>query len=274
LVRKQARTLYEQLIAPVEAHLLPNRTLVIELDEGLDGLPMEALLDSRFRYLGERGPLLSSLGVLYQPDHSAGPQITPQTPTLVVAVSAPPLDVGPPVAPLPDVVSEGEMIAGRFRSVTLLTEKQATLDETLQRLPSARIFHFAGHSSNSYAVPGIMLFDGIATTVAMEKLQGPVPQLVVLSACDTEEGGTGSADDADSLVGHFVRSGVPRVVATRWNVDSAATRAFMNQFYEHLLKGSSVEEAIFRAQAFLRNQSATAHPSYWAAFATFGSSSD
>jgi CHAT domain-containing protein len=274
LVRKQARTLYEQLIAPVEAHLLPNRTLVIELDEALDGLPMEALLDPRFRYLGERGPLLSSLGVLYQLDHSAGPQITPQTPALVVAVSAPHLDDGPPVAPLPDVVSEGEMIAGRFRSVTLLTENQATLNETLQRLPPARIFHFAGHSSNSYAVPGLMLFDGIATTVALEKQQGPVPQLVVLSACDTEAGGTGSADDADSLVGHFVRSGVPRVVATRWNVDSAATRAFMDQFYEHLLKGSSVEEAIFSAQTFLRNQSATAHPSYWAAFATFGSSSD
>jgi CHAT domain-containing protein len=272
LVRKQARSLYEQLIGPIESHLQPDRTLMIELDEGLDGLPMEALLDSQSRYLGERGPLLTSLGILYEPHSKGELRITPDTPALVVVVSAPRLDLGSALVSLPDVVSEGERVAGRFRSATLLTDRQATLVDTLQRIPAAGVFHFAGHASNSYTFPGLLLSDAVLTTAALERQNLAATQLVVLSACDTLDTSVGSGESAEGLVGHFVRAGVPRVVASRWNVDSGSTNRFMNKFYEHLLGGASVEQAIAFAQAALRSEPATAHPSYWAAFAAFGSS--
>jgi len=271
LVRRQARNLYQRLIAPIEPYFQSGRTLIIELDEGLNGLPMEALLDSQSHYLGERGPLLSSLGIFYETQTQGELRITTDTPALVVAVSAPRSDLGPSVLSLPDVVSEGELVARRFRAASLLTDRNATLHETLQRIPTTGVFHFAGHASKSYSMPGLLLSDTALTARSLEKLKVSRTQLVVLSACDTEAGALGSVEAADSLVGYFVRAGVPRVVASRWNVDSALTRQFMNAFYAQLLAGSSVEESLFQAQRAMRSQLVFVHPFYWAAFTVFGS---
>jgi CHAT domain-containing protein len=271
LVRKQAKHLYQQLIAPVESHLQSDRALVIELDEGLDGLPMEALLDANNHYLGERGPMITSFGLLYEPREIPEPRISRDTPALIAAVSAPHGKMENPVPSLPDVVTEGEAVANRFVSARLLTGQSATLHEIMERISDSGVFHFAGHASNSYTMPGLLLSDTTLTAKSLEKFKVFRTQLVVLSACDTEEGALGSVEAADSVVGYFVRAGVPRVVASRWNVDSALTRQFMNVFYAHLVTGLSVEESISKAQSALRGQPANAHPFYWASFTVFGS---
>jgi CHAT domain-containing protein len=270
LVRKQAKLLYAQLIGPIETHLQSDRALIIELDEGLNGLPMEALLDANNHYLGERGPVIYSFGFLYEAQEILEPRISRDTSALVVAVPAPHANLESSVPPLPDVVTEGETVANRFVSARLLTGQSATLRDALEHIPDSGVFHFAGHSSNSYTTPGILLSDTTLTAKSLEKFQVSRTQLVVLSACDTEAGALGSVEAADSLVGYFVRAGVPRVVASRWNVDSALTQQFMNVFYVHLLGGSSVEESIFQAQKTMRNQSMTVHPYYWAVFTVFG----
>src|SRR5208282_6745405 len=95
-------------------------------------------------------------------------------------------------------------------------------------------------------------------------------QLAVFSACDTQDGSTGGIYEADSMVRIFLRAGVPHVVASRWNVDSAATRQFMSLFYRALLEGSSVAESIHQAQVGLRSISGMTHPYYWSAFTNFG----
>ena len=271
LVRKQARHLYDQLIGPVESNLLRDRTLVIELDEGLNGLPIEALLDRNNHYLGERGAVVSSFGLLYETQAIPEFGISRDTPALVVAVSAPHGTLGTPVPSLPDVITEGEAVANHFMSAHLLAGQIATLRETMERLPDAEVFHFAGHASDSYTTPGLLLSDATLTAKSLENLKVSKTRLAVLSACDTEAGALGNVEAADSLVGYFVRAGVPRVVASRWNVDSATTQQFMNAFYTRLLGGSSVEESIFQAQSALRGRSESVHPFYWAAFAVFGS---
>lgn len=271
LIRKQARALYDQLIGPIEAYLQPGRELIIELDEALSDLPMEALLDRNNHYLGERAPVLSSLGILYPDGESAAPQIGPGTPALVVAVSSPHGETAYGVHPLPDVVAEGEAVASHFRNAHLLTGQRANVQDTLQGIPYSGVFHFAGHASNSPAASALLLSDAPLTAKSLATLKVSKTYLVVLSACDTDAGALGTADAADSLVGYFARAGVPRVVASRWNVDSAFTRQFMNAFYEHLLAGSSVEESVFRAQNAMRTQSIAAHPFYWTAFTVFGS---
>jgi len=57
-------------------------------------------------------------------------------------------------------------------------------------------------------------------------------------------------------------------VATRWNVDSTSTVSLMELFYERLLAGASVPQALASAEAALRQK--TPHPYYWAAFDAFG----
>jgi CHAT domain-containing protein len=271
LVRTLAKHLYDQLIGPVESNLQSDRALIIELDEGLSGLPMEALLDADNHYLGERGPVISSFGLLYEPQTTREPRIGRDTTALVVAVSSPHGKLENPVPSLPDVITEGEAVANHFTSARLLTDQSATLRETIESISDSEVFHFAGHASNSYSMPGLLLSDTTLTAKSLEKFKVSRTRLAVLSACDTEAGALGNAEAADSLAGYFVRAGVPRVVASRWNVDSTLTRQFMNVFYTHLLGGSSVEESIFQAQNALRGRSANAHPFYWAAFTVFSS---
>lgn len=271
LVRTKAKHLYDQLIGPVESNLQSDRALIIELDEGLSGLPMEALLDPNNHYLGERGPVISSFGLLYEQQTIPEPRIGRDTTALVVAVSSPHAKLENPVPSLPDVIKEGQAVANHFSSARLLTDQSATLRETIEQIPKFEVFHFAGHASNSYTMPGLLLSDTTLTAKSLEKFRVPRTRLVVLSACDTEAGALGSVEAADSLVGYFVRAGVSRVIASRWNVDSAFTQQFMTTFYAQLLGGSSVEASIFQAQNALRRQSANAHPFYWASFTVFGS---
>jgi len=270
LVRKLGRHLYDQLIGPVESNLQADRTLAIELDEGFSGLPMEALVDRNNHYLGERGPVISSFGLLYETQSIPALRISRDTPALVVAVSSPRGTLGAPVPSLPDVITEGEAVANRFISARLLTGQNGTLHETLELLPDSEVFHFAGHASDSYTMPGLLVSDATLTAKSLESLKVPKTRLAVLSACDTQAGALGKVEAADSLVGYFVRAGVPRVVASRWNVDSSATQQLMNAFYTRLLQGSSVEESIFEAQSALRRRSESVHPFYWAGFTTFG----
>jgi CHAT domain-containing protein len=61
-LRRDGRSLYEELIAPVEEQLAPGRTLVIEAEGWLARVPFEALLDENDRYLIERAPIVHSLG--------------------------------------------------------------------------------------------------------------------------------------------------------------------------------------------------------------------
>jgi CHAT domain-containing protein/tetratricopeptide (TPR) repeat protein len=269
-LRRTSHALYDLLVAPIEQYLSPDRTLVIELDEGLDGLPFSALFDTQDRYLTDRWPIVISLGIYYRPDARAYLPINADTTALVAAV---PVAAGAndlEVSPLPDAVLEGDMVAHSFQSVRLLTGKEATTDAIHSFLPGAAVFHFAGHATNSSQRTGLLLYDSVLGASSLSKASVSRLQLAVFSACDTQDGSDKGVYDSDSLVRVFLRLGVPRVVASRWNVDSRVTQQFMDLFYRALLSGSSVAEAIRHAQSVLRDQPRLGHPYYWSAFAAFG----
>jgi CHAT domain-containing protein/cytochrome c-type biogenesis protein CcmH/NrfG len=266
--REQGRRLYDQLIAPIERYLTHDRTLVVELDDSLNGLPVEALVDSEFHYLGARSPVLSSLGLLYASPSLVRPHITAGTSALVVAVPSPHI-AGVVVEPLPDVVAEAELVAKHFQKAELLTETRGTLRATLDAIPNSDLFHFAGHSGY-FPKTGLALSDALLSASAFEQNSLGKMRLAVLSACDTQDAAPETFESSEGLVAYFLRAQVPRVVASRWRVDSGSTRRFMNQFYDELVATSSVESAMFKAQRVLRDQPETAHPYYWAAFSEFG----
>jgi len=268
-LRKSSRGLYDLLVAPVEQYLSPDRILVIELDEGLEGLPFEALLDPGNHYLADRVPIISSLGIYYGLNsHDAA--ITQRSRALIAAVSVSSVTDDLPVPPLPEAATEGEMVANAFIGSRLLAGNAATIPAVLSQISGVSVFHFAGHAISSPERSGLSLFDGLlsADLVKRESLFGM--QLAVFSACDTQNGKDGGIYDADSLAGFFLRAGVPHIVASRWRVDSAATQQFMNLFYGALLSGQSVADSIRQAQTRLRSSPGMAHPFYWSAFTAFG----
>ena len=268
-LKQNGRVLYDLLAAPIEQHLSVGRTLVIELDEALAGLPFDALLDNQDHYFVDRGPIVSSLGIYYQsPSRTLAP-ITAEMSALVAAVPTSQAVTDTPLSPLPDAALEGETVATTFISARLLSGREATVNAVLSQLPYTSIFHFAGHAISSSQRTGLLLSDAILDASSLRENSLSKMRLAVFSACDTQDG-TSGVYASDSLVRAFLRAGVPQVVASRWSVDSGATREFMVLFYRALLRGGSVAESVRQAQADLRSQPGMAHPYYWSAFTAFG----
>jgi CHAT domain-containing protein/tetratricopeptide (TPR) repeat protein len=274
-LRREGRSLYAELIAPVEEQLAPGRTLVIEAEGWLARVPFEALLDGNGRYLIERAPIVHSLGQDLQARLRTDTAFSADLPALVVGSTASSTADG--LIPVPGVAAEADTVASDFHAARVLKGGEATLSAVRNELPGAAVFHFAGHSLATPQRTGLLLEaeDGNAKAPrlldanAVRQLPLASLQLAVLSACNTASG-SGGSNGLDSITDAFVRAGVPHVVASRWAVDSVQTQGLMEDFYRNALSGQSVSDAIrLMSQKMLANPR-TSHPYYWSAFAAYG----
>ncbi len=274
-LRRDARSLYQALIAPVEQRLAPGRTLVIEADGWLARVPFEALLDSHDHYLLERAPIVHSLGQDSETRLRNGTGISADLPALVVGSAA--SSSGDGLIPLPDVAEEADAVAHGFHFARVLEGREATLTAVRSELPDAAVFHFAGHSLATPDRTGLMLAGGdeqaktpsLLDAAAVRHLHLQSLQLAVLSACSTASG-SGGSNGFNSVTDALLRAGVPHVVASRWPVDSAETRGFVEDFYRNALSGQLVSEALRQTARNMLANPRTAHPYYWSAFSAYG----
>jgi CHAT domain-containing protein len=191
--------------------------------------------------------------------------------------------------PLPDTAGE-VAAAGRAlgaSSAAILTGAGAT--ETAVRnagLDRYAVLYFATHGLlpgelHCQAEPGLVLSppaapaapasDGLlsASEIANLKLNA---DLVVLSACNTAaEGGTKFGGGAlEGLADAFFDAGARAVLASHWQVPSAATAKLMTAVFARYGKDRDLAEDLRAAQL---SQIATgAHPFDWAAFTLIGDS--
>ena len=144
------------------------------------------------------------------------------------------------------------------------------------------IVHFATHGwiDDAYpALSGIVLsrFDaegrprgGFLRVHEIERLDIS-SDLVVLSACQTALGETVRGEGIVGMAHAFFRAGARRLVVSHWRVDDQATAALMQRFYEHLLLDRDPpDEALAKAQRWLRLDTEWHAPSYWSAFTLQG----
>ncbi|HEX6737231.1 MAG TPA: CHAT domain-containing protein, partial [Vicinamibacteria bacterium] len=91
--------------------------------------------------------------------------------------------------------------------------------------------------------------------------------LVVLSGCRTALGREVRGEGLVGLTRAFMYAGAPRVVASLWKVDDAATADLMKGFYQGLLRrGLRPAAALREAQLAMSRSRRFAAPYYWAAF--------
>jgi CHAT domain-containing protein len=273
-IRTFAQQLHRILIAPVADRLRPGATLVIDADEALSGIAFQALLDMQGQYLAWRHPLVYSLGLRYLATlNENDPPFTSDMKTLAVAGTA--IGQGAELRPLADAVAEATSVGSRFHHSRLLAGNEASLAAVRAGLLHSEIFHFAGHAGTMTGRKGLLLASdtkrertSVFDSSVLEGDSLPSVRLAVLSACSTESGSRGNMLDSESLALAFLRAGVPHVVATRWDVDSASSAALMRLFYDELLSGEPVAKALADAETRIRERAA--HPYYWAAFDAFG----
>jgi CHAT domain-containing protein len=279
-LRQEGRNLYDLLVAPFEAHLEPNRFLIVEPDSILSDVPWPALVDSRGDYLGSQFIIVVSPGLGYWLNLRSAATISPEQTALVVGMPTLASVVASRFSPLPDADREAQSIASQFRHSRLLCGKEVTSLAIRQELSRSHVFHFAGHAVSGVKHSGLVLASltdpdrnanepTLLSASDLEKATLQRLQLVVLSACgtaETEKGFTGP----DTLVRGFLRAGIPHVIASRWPVDSHTTQQTMTEFYKGLFQGEPSSKALQQATETVRLQPATSHPYYWAAFSSYG----
>jgi len=95
--------------------------------------------------------------------------------------------------------------------------------------------------------------------------------LVVLSACQTALGKDIKGEGLIGLTRGFMYAGVPRVVASLWQIDDRATAELMKRFYASMLTGGQRPASALRdAQIALSKIKGWDSPYYWAAFTLQG----
>ena len=196
--------------------------------------------------------------------------------------------------PLPDTAGEVEIVGRSFGagSGSILTGSAAT--ETAVRgahLDQYNVVYFATHGVlpgelHCQAEPGLVLSpppggaaspasDGLlsASEIAGLKLNA---DLVVLSACNTAaEGGTRFGGGAlEGLADSFFDAGARAVLASHWQVPSAATEKLMTTVFARYAKDPArdLAEDLRQAQLAMIANGLTAHPFNWAAFTLIGDS--
>jgi hypothetical protein len=178
---------------------------------------------------------------------------------------------------LPEAIDEARDVARFGRAASLLLAGQATEPQVAARLGTAAILHFAGHAVRLDGDTRLLLAPSGAAAdrpyLDSGLLRSHPPRaarLAVFSACSTGKTEEGWNHGMGDIVDTLASLGVPEVVATRWQIDSASAVPMMDAFYGGLAKGLSVPSALTAARQSLLRDPRYRHPYYWAAYYASG----
>jgi CHAT domain-containing protein len=106
--------------------------------------------------------------------------------------------------------------------------------------------------------------DGLLTAEDVTGLDLLDTQLVVLSACETGLGEVRVGEGVFGLRRAFVVAGAKTLVMSLWKVPDEQTHQLMVDFYQRVLSGQGVADALREAQLAMKAR--YADPYYWGAF--------
>jgi CHAT domain-containing protein len=270
-LRTIARSLYDLLVAPIEDRIDGRRVLLFEPDDALAGIPLDALIDSGGRYLAQKSAVVTFPGLYLALQLRPATRITAESSALVVSVPSPGEDGWTSLA---EADNEAKAVAESLPYARWLRGQEASLSAIRQTMRNVSLFHFAGHAVATPERDGLVLAERdpssqsarLLNARSFSKRDAARLQLAVLSACQT-----GSRPDAansrnEGLAKGLLHAGVPHVITSRWNIDSAETAELMKRFYTELLAGEDVAVSLRAAELELASQPLSMHPYYWAAF--------
>jgi tetratricopeptide (TPR) repeat protein len=183
---------------------------------------------------------------------------------------------------LPEVLSEAHSVARFEDEPNLLLANQATEPQVVARLATATAIHFAGHAAEQDGETRLLLASAKGGPVGpatdkpwldsdlLRRHPPKAARLTVFSACSTGKKEAGWNHGMGDIVDTLASVGVPDVVATRWQIDSASAVPMMDSFYAGLAKGLSVSGALRAARKALIRDPRYRHPYYWAAWYASG----
>lgn len=285
-----AKELYDLLIKPA-ALLASDKITCIVPDKDLNYLPVKSLIAPETgRYVLEDYALLSapSTAVFLLSSETAREKNSRGEETFT-AVGNPSFDRTkyPKLEDLPDAVREVSTIQQFYSAPRAFFEKGAEKQAILAAFSRGGIFHFAGHYVVDEISPDrsrMLLADTGGDAAAGGLEVGEIPgqdlsatKLTVLSACSTGVEGYFNGEGMFGAARAFLARGVPLVIASQWNVESAPTADMMIAFhrYRREQKLSSVA-ALRKAQLDMLHAPDRKYssPVFWAGFIAIGGNAE
>jgi CHAT domain-containing protein/tetratricopeptide (TPR) repeat protein len=262
-VQQQGQKLYSLLLKPFLGEVPNFPVVTVELDRRISSLPLEALRSPDGWYFGEKYTVVYSSGAGMDVSLNRAQPVTRQESILLLDATR-----SPQSGYLPGMEDERNTILKTFSRSKVIDAGGARWESVRLTLTDSNIFHYMGHGRPAGTGTGLVFNETRAL-----RAQDFTPdlfkhsQLVVLAACSSGKGKDGALD-TDNLVRALLGSGVPRVIASQWNVDSETTSQLMQDFYRNLAKGETVAQSMFDA----RNDTLKRrpHPYYWASFTVAG----
>jgi CHAT domain-containing protein len=315
------KQLHQLLIKPIEEFLPSNQEeQVVFIPGDLSQVPFAALQDNQGKYLIEKHtisttPSIRILQLLAQRQLTRQ-KSNPTTKALVVGnpliTSKVKVDVDVPnannkyvtLSDLPGAAKEAKAVASLLNTEAIIGE-QATESLVVQKMPQAKIIHFATHAVLEIGgdMGGLLLTPSPSSKTCLDNIQeGRIlnqqeldclkrhqndsllkndgflfieeisslnlnAELVVMSACETGLGHN-THDGVVGLVRPFLTRGVPTVIASLWTIPDAPTSELMVDFYKNLQANPNKAQAL--RQAMLTTMKKHPKPFNWAAFTLVG----
>lgn len=277
-----------QMILGPAAGRLERKRLLIAGDGSLLYVPFAALIEpSTNDYLVKRHEIvyLPSASValamrkrLAFRDPAPRPIVIFADPTIAAAQPG-----EPKYAELPNTRKEAQEINRIFagEGQEFLGEKVSKQNVLSADLSQYQILHFATHGEMDNVVPelsGLVLSSSASSSsgdrfLRLHEISGLhlAAELVVLSACRTAVGPAAKGEGLLGLTRGFLHAGVPRVLASLWNISDHGTAELMKRFYWALIEGgASPGRALQAAQLALIAEDPEGNglgdPFVWAAF--------
>ncbi|HEX6372017.1 MAG TPA: CHAT domain-containing protein [Longimicrobium sp.] len=277
-VRPALAALYDRLVAPLEARLGGNTTLVLVADGELASVPFSALYDDRRgRYLLEAHSLRYA-GSLQDATRTREGGPSQGGRTLLVADPAFEPRVHPGLSRLPGARLEVDSIAPTYPNRVVLADSGAGRGVLETAFARATVVHFAGHAvfddqrpERSYLVLAPergATSRGSLTAAEMEDLPLGHVDLFVLSACQTLRSRSGRSGGFAGFAGALLDAGAGGVVGSLWRVDDRLTTPLMIEFHRAYRRSGDGPRALREAQLRLLRSSdpSLRSPAAWAGF--------
>lgn len=166
-----------------------------------------------------------------------------------------------------------KLLKGRFAK-----NKDVTVKRFKQTLQEADVLHISSHAyiTDSLKDPVLELYKDKYYLFELGATQR-VPQLLILSACQTADGELLSGEGVNSLSRGFIAAGAKGVVSSLWKVNDESAAGLMQIFYKEVVNHKKVAPALRNAKlSWLANtkNKMLLLPYYWDSLIYVGSPQD
>jgi CHAT domain-containing protein len=265
-----ARELYTYLIAPFRKQWTRKQILVVPQGPLID-LPFEVLVDPQSgKYLVEE------FAVSYAPSAIVARR----------ALLAPPATVSPLTVLYDQNIDQITGEVAKLRAtlhdgVEAVASNSVSPPAALQLFARARNLHVllhGGFAEGDALLSGLTLNNlhldpeaDVLTAAALMAVDWRAVNLVVFSSCEGAMLSERISNELYGLAWAPLVGGVPRVILSRWRVQSQSNALWMEAFYRSLaVPGTSAAQASALAMRKLIGHGEYKHPFYWAAPQLFG----